>query len=262
MATPIFDQNSLMKIGEALASAYRGMVSPDISPPSAPKPPAAPNVQAAKPNPSASLQEVLSNNPGLAKVFNSQNTSVVFASPERIAALKKAGRGDEGLEYWPTNEQGNEAFPRPPETTGKHVLEIYDPKLMSNTGALNDAIYGDLLHGMEADPYYASLKKQFVDNYTPKTKSWEAKRHKENTETKDEAPWATDDMYIRGKLAKGQGEEWDEPGRYSPKQLEILKEMQRYLSTGTPAPEKSEQPATGWPNISPGPKKKEPGNIW
>lgn len=173
------------------------------------------------------LGEVLKENPVFARTYDPKKTSVVFADADRISALKKSDEPDSQLEFWPPEETGAKNFPRPKGTEGKHVLEIYNPGLKASSSRLKDAIYGDLLHGLDSDPYYSSLKKQFIENYAPQTKKQVEKLKKQGRSDK-----SINDMYIRGKLAKNQGAEWDEPGRYSPRQLEIIKEMQRYLSTG------------------------------
>jgi hypothetical protein len=174
---------------------------------------------------------LLSENHGLAKIYKPGNVSVVFASPERMAALKKQGGSDRQLEYWSPEESGSKDFQRPTGHDGKHVLEIYSPELRNNPEKLKQAIYGDLLHGMSKDPYFASLRKQFTENYPPKIAEFNAKIQKERGVSKN----SIDDMYIRGRLAEGQGDEWKSTDRYSPKQLEIIEKMKRYLSTGKSA---------------------------
>ncbi len=174
------------------------------------------------------LNAVLSSNKGLAKVFNPSNTTVVFASPERLAQLNKAGGADRHLEFWHPGENGSPDLPRPAGTDGKSVLEIYDP-MLRDPQRLKDAVYGDMLHGMSKDPYYSKLRQQFIDNYPPAIKKWNDAAIKSGKFNDEEL----NDMYIRGRLAKDQGDEWNDPKRYSAKQLQILDEMRRYLREGT-----------------------------
>jgi hypothetical protein len=184
------------------------------------------------PSPDVILQGVLTENPGLAKVFNPKNTSVIFAKPDRLQQLKQQGMQENQLEYWPPQETGTPAFPRPTGTKG-HVLEIYRKDLMTDSNKLKQAIYGDLLHGMSGDPYFAALKKEFVANYTPETKAFEAKQNRGGN------PEAVNDMYIRGWLSPDERDEFRknqaQSGKvYSPRQIQILNEMKRYISTGQP----------------------------
>lgn len=174
------------------------------------------------------LNSILNENKGLAKIYDPGKVSVVFASPERLSELKKAGRGSDKLEYWSPGEEGASNFKRPSGNEGKHILEIYDKELQNNPERLKDAIYGDLLHGMDSDSYYSALKKQFTQNYTSEMKAFNEKGIKSGKFNRKEL----DDMYIRGRLAKGQGDEWSDSKRYSSKQLEILDKMRKYIKTG------------------------------
>jgi hypothetical protein len=173
------------------------------------------------------LNSVLSGTPGFSRVYKPEDIKVVFASPERLKQLKASGGSDRQLEFWPPTEEGSPGFPRPGEQ-GKYVLEIYNPELMKNPEALKQAIYGDLLHGMTKDPYWAGLRKQFGENWNPQIAAF-------NQQLLKRPGWNNDsilDMYIRGRLASGQGDEWKENSRYSPAQLQILDQMKNYLSTG------------------------------
>src|SRR5208337_2331736 len=71
------------------------------------------------PDPNTMLGHVLEQYPGFKKVHSLDTTSAVYASPERIAATKKAYGTDEigHLEYWRKNEEGMPGLPHP--TGGK-----------------------------------------------------------------------------------------------------------------------------------------------
>ncbi len=180
------------------------------------------------------LQQVLKEYPGLAKNFNSQNTLVVFANPERSKrGLKERG----GLEFWSSNDAGTTDFPSP--APGKNVLEIYDYHLKNNPSALKQAVYGDLMHGMSRDPYWSNLRTQFMQNFTPQEQQRQ-QQHKtwwdDVNGSKGPHGNATYDAYLRGWIAnegdgrKGQVEQGGT--MYSPKQIQILQAMQEYLKTG------------------------------
>ena len=126
----------------------------------------------------------------------------------------------------------------PLPTPGKNVLEIYDDDLKKNPKALKEAIYGDLMHGMSSNPYWQSLRNQFMQNFT------RAERQQQEQHTtwwndvngSKDSNGPTYDAYIRGWIAnEGQGKQGQrESGNtmYSPKQLIILQKMQDYLKTG------------------------------
>lgn len=171
------------------------------------------------------LGEVLSENKALAKKYSPDNTHVVFAPPERAAKA-----GDNILEFWDPKEKGSEDFPRPEGHDGKTVLEFYKPS--QNPEVMKDLIYGDLLHGMDNDPKFSSMKRDFINNYTPETKAWLPKLKARGLNDK-----AIHDMYIRGWLSSDEKNEFHAAQaagkkRYSPKQLQVLDRMQQYLKTG------------------------------
>lgn len=179
------------------------------------------------------LQQVISENPGLAKTFNTDNTSVVFARGDRAKrGLKERG----GLEYWSPSDNGFKDFPHP--SLGKHVLEIYSDELKNDPKALKTAIYGDLMHGMNSDSYWKNLRGQFMQSFTPQ----ETKRQEQRKTWWGDVNGSKDkngptyDAYIRGWITnEGEGKKWQiESGNtmYSPKQIEILGKMQKYLQTG------------------------------
>ena len=186
------------------------------------------------------LTSVLSKNKALAKTFNPDNTVVIMAPSDRVDARKGTDEEDSQLEFWRPGDEGGPDFPRPKGYDDKTILEIYDPQLQTNPARLRDAIYGDLLHGMSADPYYNSLRDQFKDSFTPQ----ELKRISSKQSWWDDANGAgvgklpTIDAYIRGWLSPGehdsatQGQKESKGTMYSPKQIEILEKMAHYIKTG------------------------------
>jgi hypothetical protein len=190
--------------------------------------------------PESILKSILAENKGLAAGYNPDNVQVQIADPARRKLAQKYNSGSQ-LEFWPATEGGTEQFPRPVNSNGKVVLEVYNPQLASDPAQLRSAIYGDLLHGMSSNPYYKSLRQQFVQNFTPQ----ETQRIKQKQSWWDDANGgqpidspATTDAYIRGWLSPGertaamQGQQQLNGTMYSPKQLQILQEMQRYLTSG------------------------------
>jgi hypothetical protein len=182
------------------------------------------------------LNQVLEEYKGLAKVHNSDNTQVIFADPERTQKAHQM-MGQVGLEYWPSTESGTKDWAHP--SKGKNVLEIYADDLKNNPDKLKQAVYGDLMHGMVNDPYYAKLRDEFKNNFTPQEKrrilarkSWweDANNGKVNST-------AATDAYIRGWLGSDsdsarEGQKKSGGSMYSKKQLEILKKMENYIKTG------------------------------
>jgi hypothetical protein len=183
------------------------------------------------------LSDVLKENKGFAKIFNSENTQVVFADKERRELASKINPG--GLEFWPEDETGTPDFKRP-GPMGKRILEIYDPELEKNPQELKKAIWGDLIHGMKQDPYFYQLRKQFIANFDTKEierikakKSW---WEDANGDTALDHPAVTD-AYIRGWLGEDhasavKGQEKSGNTMYSSAQLKILKQMEAYIKTG------------------------------
>jgi len=111
--------------------------------------------------------------------------------------------------------------------------------LKKNPVALKQAIYGDLMHGMSSDPYWNSLRTQFMQNFTPQ----ELKRQDQHKTWWDDVNGdrntrgnPTYDAYIRGWITnEGNGKAGQkESGNtmYSPKQLQLMQKMEEYLKTG------------------------------
>lgn len=183
------------------------------------------------------LRSVLAQHPGLASVYGKGDVSVTVADPTRAQLAGKYNPGS-GLEFWPSTEAGTSQFPRPSNTDGKTVLEIYNQDLAKNPAQLRTAIYGDLMHGLSKNPYWKSLRDQFMQNFTPQ----EAQRQKQGKTWWDDVNGSKDqfgptyDAYIRGWITnEGQGRQGQSQSgntMYSPRQLQILQEMQNFLATG------------------------------
>lgn len=183
------------------------------------------------------LQQVLDENPGFAKVYNANNTSVVFATGERA----KRGAKERGeLEFWPPTEEGDEDYPHP--SPGKNVLEVYTDELKNNPVVLKNALAGDLTHGMSQDPYWKGLRDDFMQSFTPQEikRQEQGKTYFEDTnDPKRERGDTNYDAYIMGwfNYDGKQGQKESGNTMYSPKQIKLLEKMQDYLKTG-----KAEQP--------------------
>lgn len=216
-------------LGVAPADPLLGGQSQAIKTPSQKITGTTPNAQTINPV----LSQVLSEYPGFSKTFNTGNTSVVFAQGDRAKrGLKERG----GLEFWFPHDKGNSDFPSP--SPGKNVLEIYSDDLRNNPTALKQAIYGDLMHGMTHDPYWNGLRTQFMQNFTPQ----ELRRQAQHKTWWDDVNGSKDrnsptyDAYLRGWITnEGEGREGQKKSNdtmYSPKQIQLLQQMENYLKTG------------------------------
>lgn len=214
--------------------------TPSVSPRSQPKKPVAAALSAWSPE--SVLQSVLTQNPGFSGAYNPSNVQIVIADPSRRAAAEKYNAGS-GLEFWPSSEMGSALFPRPSNTSGKSVLEIYSPELARDPTQLRAAIYGDLLHGMSSDPYWNSLRTQFMRSFTPQELKRQQQRRtwwEDVNNSKGAAFGPTYDAYIRGWLTPGsaehasavQGQTQSGNTMYSPAQMKILQKMAEYLKSG------------------------------
>lgn len=184
------------------------------------------------------LQQVLEENPGLAKNFNTDNTSLVFANGKR----SQQGRKERGeLEYWFPTDKGTPSFPSP--VPGKNVIEVYSDDLKNDPKALKEAVYGDLMHGMASDPYWKKLRNEFMQNFTPQERERQAQRKTwwdDVNTSKTPLGSPTYDAYIRGWITnEGEGKKGQIKSKdtmYSPKQIQILHKMENYLKTGKATP--------------------------
>lgn len=189
------------------------------------------------PDGQAILSQVLNENKGLAKTFTPDNTQVVFADPDRTATARQR-MGNPQLEYWPSTEGGEDGWKHP--APGKNALEIYSDELRKDPEALKQAIYGDLLHGMASDPYYKKQREEFMRNFTPEERERQAKKRAwwddvNSEKSKQDGP--TYDAYIRGYLGADaesarEGQKKSGNTMYSPKQLAILGDLQKYIRDG------------------------------
>jgi len=173
------------------------------------------------------LQKILIEKKGLGKNFNLDNTQIIFATPERINLNKKIGGGG-GLEWWPKEEVGPKEFGHPTQQK-TNVIEIYDERLKNNPLLLEQAVIGDLLHGMIKDKKFNQLRVAFIKNFTKETSLFEKKRGGLTA--------SRIDAYIRGYLNPDQNAEFLKAHKktkrvYSPKQIKILKQMKQYILHG------------------------------
>lgn len=175
------------------------------------------------------LDQVLAENKGLQNVYKPGSVALSFASPTRLKQLNAAGMSDNHLEYWAPGEQGSSDFPRPEGYGGRHILEFYRNE---NAATTKQAMYGDLLHGMVSDPYFAALRREFTDNYTKSTQQFNTKLQTQGVDER-----SMHDMYIRGWLSPDERDEFRKAQAqtgnvYSDTQLDVLKRMQDYVKTG------------------------------
>lgn len=175
-------------------------------------------------DPDEVLKSVLSSNKLLSRIYPEGSAKVIYAPEDRA---KLAGRRQ--LEFWPTGEEGTKEFPRPSGYDKQTLLEIYNPEIRGNRNKLSSAVYGDLLHGLDNDPNYSKLKQAFVGSYLPNIRKFH-----ESLRAKGQSQKSIDDMYIRGYLSPDERDEFRKGQHYSPRQLEILEKMKRYIATGVP----------------------------
>jgi hypothetical protein len=135
--------------------------------------------------------------------------------------------GDAQLEFYPADELYN---PMP----GKPTIEIFNPNLEGQW--LENAIFGDMLHGMPArDPRFAEYREQFRSSMTPKQwmrDRWEFNRQRQRNpnERRTFDDWHDQsglDAWLRGYLAPDERNEWAQ--MYTDPQRNILGELLNYL---------------------------------
>lgn len=146
---------------------------------------------------------------------------------------KGAGRGH--LEFFHPWDIDN---PHPKEAT----FEMYDPSMKGND--LQDYIAADALHHLgsrnpftmqDVDPAWRAQKKEFMNSYTPDQNRMNmAEYYRENsgidgTTVDDYMDQNRTDAYLRGALFPSVNPEWQEPGFYTPEQLEMLGHMKTAL---------------------------------
>jgi len=188
-------------------------------------------------DPNVVLLEILKENPAMGKVFTPDDTKVIFADEKRQQLaneyMKSQGATMGGLEYWPEDESGVGEYTHP--SPGKRVIEIFSQALRENPEELKRAIYGDLMHGMASDPTWKSMRDEFKNNFTAEEQQRIKKRQSWWEDAKGGNEMATTDAYIRGALndpSAQKGQQESGGTMYSPKQVQILQDMQDYLKTG------------------------------
>jgi hypothetical protein len=192
-----------------------------------------------------SLANVYAKYPGMAAHYKDKPVEILFADEARKKLNKTEGGGG-GLEFWPQSETGKPTFPHP--TAGKSTaLEFYDSKIRDDPKVFEQAIYGDLLHGMRDNPVIAKLRSEFAKHYTPgekKLTKLQYERRIAKGENPEHVNESINDAWMRGYLAPDQNDEFgknqaksqqnNDPGSatWSPEQVKILESIKNYLSTG------------------------------
>lgn len=200
------------------------------------------------------LEDILTENPAMAKVYNRENTVISLADKKRQELNKKYGGGG-ALEHWFPDDEGAAEFPHP--TLGKYNLEFYNENLYKDTPKMKAAVYLDMLHGMKADPEYKAMRDEFNKNWKKSELEWIKKKHAKEAYKGESLAKYVDrtvlDGYLRGALnpmddaslkSKDYYDEYAQMYRgqikengkvvdpYSPKQREIVAKMQEYLKSG------------------------------
>lgn len=174
---------------------------------------------------------LLKNYPALNKVYNQSNLVVI---PQRQGV---AGQGQ--LEFYPPFETGTPEAPHP--AFGKHAIEIYNKELLAkgNEHYRDQAILGDLLHGMRADPQWNLYRNQFTNSFTPKQLEFIQKNNVEGAAGTEKTlqqhlDHSVTDAFIRSQIVDymGGNAEWKQPGLFTPEQTSIVNTMRNYLQTG------------------------------
>lgn len=133
-----------------------------------------------------------------------------------------------GLEYYPKDELYN-------PTRGRRTIELFNPALAG--APLNDALAGDMLHGMpEIDPTFRAMRSEFYRTLTPEQLAFDRRSFEEDHAQGDTFESWMDrsrlDAYIRGYLFPDQNDEWRKSGVYTPAQQQLLERMRSYLRGG------------------------------
>ncbi len=161
------------------------------------------------------------------------------ATPERQQTEYGKSRYSEW--YFPGEPGGKDEDMLPnPGNSKRAVLEIYNQKVLNDPDLKKELVLGEMLHGAKEDPYYASLRKQFADSFTPQ----EVERQTKNMSNEESDFYAYPgesrkqmlersgiDAYLRGYFMPNV----DDPGwvkAYSPKQKDIADKMMNYFKTG------------------------------
>jgi len=201
------------------------------------------------------LSDVMKENPGLSKVIDEKNANVVVADPKRLKKLQEIGGGDRYMETWHPDDPGDENFPHP--KPGTVAFEIYKKEMVKDPKLLKEAIRMDALHMMPNDPKWKEMRQEFTNNFKPEEMEWIEKNKYPNEKNPDESLTSymdrtQTDAYLRGGLNRlpdkaiqsdfldeyaqnYRGIRKDDNGKpvkydpYSPKQREIINQMNDYL---------------------------------
>lgn len=140
---------------------------------------------------------------------------------------KRPGEGKK-LEYWPNDEPGDEAYPRPPELPiGKAGIEVFE-KDVRPIDVLADYVSHE---GVYRDPKLAALYQEFAKRTDPAVLQARYQYHRENYgENRPYEQW----LERAGLPEIFRGYTFDQWGKdakdyYTPEQLEVLDEVRRYL---------------------------------
>tara|TARA_R100000656_G_C3896269_1_gene117726 strand:+ start:47 stop:655 length:609 start_codon:yes stop_codon:yes gene_type:complete len=144
-----------------------------------------------------------------------------------VGSVNRESKYGGSIEFFSKDEPNN--------PTGKPFIELY-ANATTEKGQLKKAIWGDMLHHLSnVDPYWKSLRNEYMESRDEENKEFDRKKYKElvssglekrSFEQWMDVSWA--DANVREPL-KG-NKEW--LGHQTKKQKKILKEMKNYLRTG------------------------------
>jgi hypothetical protein len=140
------------------------------------------------------------------------------------------------IEFLPVGESGDPAFPEEQGNTGdKPLIRLYND-FTSNPEEAQSAVMGDLLHNLAiVDPVWKDMRQRYIAARDERQVEFDKQKYQELVDSGQEkrsfeqwmdVSWA--DASIREPL-KG-NKEW--LGFQTPEQVELLNQMQNYLSTG------------------------------
>lgn len=187
-------------------------------------------------SPSSYGDMILNQYPGFKNSPVYKNGVEVYnATPERLNT--NYGRERFSEFYFPGDAGGpNEDNLANPGNKNKAVLEIYNQDFANNPQLRKELTTGELLHGMAKDPYYAQLRNQFAQNFSPDANyknQYVYNQWKAPGETFDQTMNRTIiDSYLRAGILPhdANSEEWTSV--YTPQQQQILGQIKQYLQTG------------------------------
>lgn len=187
------------------------------------------------------VDQVMKEYPGFKNSPDFKNgVQVIDSTPDRQMTQYGQQRYSE---YYAPGEKGGTDQLNNPGDIKKAVLEIYNRDVIKNPEAKKELIMGELLHGAKQDPQYAKLRSEFAKHFTQDEVQAQIRNMKNpHSDFYSETPGETPqqmmersgiDAYIRGHFMKSQGDEWTKG--YSPKQKEIIQQLESYLKTGSRA---------------------------